>query len=70
MSKTQSPKSEGAYLIGPRVKKEAATKARKKIVRKGNIQKGSESAIIYFFHGYYGGNHSGDYMADSVLLPK
>ncbi|KAL2056068.1 hypothetical protein ABVK25_003711 [Lepraria finkii] len=42
MSKTQSPKSEGAYLIGPRVKKEAATKARKKIVRKGNIQKGME----------------------------
>ena len=50
MSKTQKPKSEGAYLIGPRVKKEAATKARKKMVRKENIQKGSESTITYCFH--------------------
>ena len=50
MSKTQKSKSEGAYLIGPRVKKEAATKARKKIVSKENIQKGSESTITYCFH--------------------
>ena len=36
------PRNERDYLMGPRVKAEAATKAKKKKVRKENIKKGSK----------------------------
>lgn len=39
------PRNERDYLMGPRVKAEAATKAKKKRVRKENIKKGSKFNI-------------------------
>ncbi len=39
------PRNERDYLMGPRVKAEAATKAKKKKVRKENIKKGSKFII-------------------------
>ena len=47
------PRNERDYLMGPRVKAEAATKAKKKKARKENIKKGSKSNIkhIPIFNG-------------------
>ena len=47
------PRNERDYLMGPRVKAEAATKAKKKKVRKENIKKGSKSNIkhVQFLNG-------------------
>ena len=41
------PRNERDYLISPRVKTEAATKARRKLVRKQNIKKGSKFVVQY-----------------------
>ena len=45
MPKTGASKSEEDYLMGPRIKKESATKTKKNVVRKANIREGCKSIL-------------------------